>query len=80
MGDVRIIICPACGGEGIWDVPTGHYSHLNGALITETRFCRECGGSGQVEVEVEPITVEDLAEIPGDDDPHSAFAYRGGNP
>ncbi len=56
----RFVICSECGGEGIWDVPTGGYDHNHGGLITETRRCSTCGGSGQVEEEPTPRSYDDL--------------------
>ncbi len=72
--------CSACDGDGGWEVPSGYYNDINGALITRWRDCGACDGKGTVTVHVRPIDFEDLAEIAGDDDPYSAFAYRGGNP
>ncbi len=58
--EARFVICHDCGGEGIWDVPTGGYDPRDGGLLTETRCCSTCGGSGQVEEEPEPRTENDL--------------------
>jgi hypothetical protein len=70
----RIVTCEVCGGDGGWEVAeTGPYGYRydpnDGALITHWRKCEACAGTGQVAVEVQPIDLSDLAEIPGDDDP-----------
>lgn len=51
----RVIACPDCDGEG-W---------LNGRprpyeILPDHQRCRMCGGTGEVEVTFEPITLEDL--------------------
>ena len=49
MSDFRIICCPNCDGDG--------RLHTWG---THTPRCRVCEGTGQIEIEVEPIEMEDL--------------------
>lgn len=55
MDDVRIVTCEACGGDGLEDV------------AVSDRPCRDFGGKGEVEVRVEPVTLEDLEEAHGGD-------------
>lgn len=44
--------CPACGGEGGDVYPTtGPGSWLDGTMYDEFVACRECDGTGEVEVE-----------------------------
>jgi hypothetical protein len=79
--ETRFVICAGCGGEGIWDVPTGCYSDLDGSLHVVSQACSTCGGSGQVEEAPVGLTFEDLDQIRDDEaDPYSAFGYQGGNP
>lgn len=58
--DWREIICPKCGGEGIWESAPWGYSHIDGHLLTEMITCETCGGSGGIWEQCEPITMEDL--------------------
>lgn len=73
----RVTDCEFCGGSG-W-VDGDPVQDWNGPYFP-TLKCAACGGVGTVTVHMRPIDFEDLAEIAGDDDPYSAFAYRGGNP
>lgn len=78
--NIREIICPKCGGEGMWESAPYGYSHIDGHLLTRTIVCEVCDGSGGIWIDADPINMDDLAEMSGDDDVYSAFAYRGGNP
>lgn len=53
MSDPRFIECPYCNGEGVADPD---YSNAR---------CRECDGTGSIEAEAEPITLDDLDEVFG---------------
>jgi hypothetical protein len=78
MLEPRFVICPACGGEGLWEVLTGGYDPRDGQADGYTKVCETCGGSGQIEESPEVRAFEDLDD--DDPDPYAAFAYRGGNP
>jgi len=61
MTGPRFVDCEACGGEG------GHavldYSRINTATIDPPYrdvVCEECEGEGVVEIEDEPVELEDL--------------------
>ncbi len=46
--------CPCCGGNG---------AHITSRFEWEDTYlgpCEACGGTGQVEVELQPIEMEDL--------------------
>jgi uncharacterized Zn finger protein len=60
MADTRIIPCPRCGGDRGFDVPHD-INRYNGDLLTHWVECRECGGQGDIEIELDPIEMEDLA-------------------
>ncbi len=47
--DTRFVPCPACEGEG---------------LIRHGWRCEECNGTGEVEETAQPVTLEDLDQIP----------------
>lgn len=53
--------CPACNGEGghSWPVDINRF---DGSVIERTAMCEECQGSGSVEVEPEPRTLNDLEQ------------------
>ena len=57
-----IVACPACGGEGMWEVLTGGYDPRDGSPNGYTQLCETCGGSGEVEEEPELRTLQDLQE------------------
>lgn len=57
--NVRIICCPNCGGDGGWD---GEFSPIHYGHWTT---CSYCDGVGHIEVEVEPITADDLKAMEG---------------
>jgi len=48
--ETRMICCPNCGGDGGWD---GEFSPLHYGHWTT---CTYCGGTGNIEVDAEPIT------------------------
>ena len=48
--EFRIIACECCGGD------RGHFDDLNQRWIT----CRACNGEGEIEIEPEPISLDDL--------------------
>lgn len=57
--DTRIHVCPACGGDGIFCELIGQ-DPLTGVPISQEAECSCCGGTGEVQTEVEPIEMEDL--------------------
>lgn len=50
----RIQACDACGGDGYFDEPAAWPGTARGYT------CAACNGTGEQEVELEPITLEDL--------------------
>jgi DnaJ-class molecular chaperone len=57
MDRVRVMTCPECNGDGGGEIVTGHDPQ---GPITQWQRCGHCDGKGQIEQEVEPITLEDL--------------------
>lgn len=56
----RIEPCSCCGGDGGFEVVDGpDYTH--GGARTHWQECRACDGSGEEEVEVSPVTFDDLS-------------------
>ena len=50
--NIRIVDCWGCGGDGGWDEP---------AAWTPTWFeCPYCHGEGELEIQVEPVTLDDM--------------------
>lgn len=58
--NLRIMLCPTCGSEGVLIFARG-----NDPDNERYEECPECEGSGDVLVEVEPITMEDLEAADG---------------
>jgi hypothetical protein len=63
MPDVRIIACPSCDGDRGWESAPYGIDYNDGSLLTSWIKCNECDGTGEVEIEVEPITLNDLIEL-----------------
>lgn len=62
--DTRMIECPYCGGEGGAGTLTG-YDHRNGEPLGYWTTCPACEGKREIEIEVEPITMDDLPPARG---------------
>ena len=62
--DTRIIPCQRCGGDGGHEIWTG-YDPRNGDAIGHWQKCSLCDGTGDNEIELEPIEEEDLDEMGG---------------
>jgi DnaJ-class molecular chaperone len=70
MSDPRIFEpCEHCGGEGI--MYRQHPWH--GGVEVPDGECPACNGEGVVEIEFQPIEMEDLDEISGDFDQEVPF-------
>jgi len=59
MSNVRIIPCEGCNGDGGFDVIEGVCT-MTGASLSHWRECTACGGTGENEIELQEITLEDL--------------------
>lgn len=59
--DLRLMPCPACGGDRGWAYPVD-IDRRDGSLIERWEDCRYCDENGEVEVELEPIELDDLDE------------------
>jgi hypothetical protein len=57
--ETRMIECPECGGEGGHETLT-HYDPRNGEPCGYWTTCGVCEGKREVEITVEPITLDDL--------------------
>lgn len=57
--DFRLVSCPACDGEGSFEVFTGR-RFMDGDHESHTTGCGNCDGTGRVLQNVEPVTIEDL--------------------
>lgn len=57
--EMRIVECPCCGGDGGAEIWSG-YDPRDGQATGYWRTCECCEGRREVEVEVEPIEMEDL--------------------
>lgn len=59
MSDKRIVECPDCEGSG-YEEHTTYRNDEYGNEIFRRCICRHCEGTGDKEITVEPITMEDL--------------------
>ena len=61
--DIRIIPCSRCGGDGAHEAPYG-IDYRDGGVLAVWHRCEVCGGSGDEEIEGEPVDEADLGDIP----------------
>lgn len=57
--NLRIAVCPHCGGDKGHDVPYD-IDRRDGSTIDRWVPCLLCGATGDIEIEVEPIELEDF--------------------
>lgn len=57
--NLRVVLCPTCGSEGVLI-----YARGNNPDHEREEECPECEGCGLLLVEVKPIELVDLEEIP----------------
>lgn len=62
MSNPRLIECPACSGDGGWDTLTG-YDPRNGEPTGYWTECDTCKGTRGIEIEDQPIEMEDLDNV-----------------
>lgn len=60
--DVRVEACSGCGGDGGHEVWT-HYDPRDGSPLGYWQTCRDCDGSGDELIHVQPISFNDLSFI-----------------
>ncbi len=58
---IIIVACPACHGDGGHSYPVD-INRFDGSVIERTTLCETCQGSGSVEEEVQPRTLNDLEQ------------------
>lgn len=78
MGDAgtRFVECPHCdGGHIYWD--EGDIDRATGAVMERRRRCDECGGSGRVEIDAVPLTLDEALDL---DAEILAAQMQGGKP
>jgi hypothetical protein len=64
LTEPRLVECPSCHGAG--DI---EYGHPNAPYPNWAERCRDCDATGLVEIDDEPITVDDLDEMSGETQP-----------
>jgi len=60
--DTRFVECSACGGDTVIEHLTRYYDEYGNQMV-HSETCPYCSGFGVEEVEVEPITIEDLEDL-----------------
>lgn len=66
MCNIRMDLCPDCGGEGRKLITIQVYEPGCGFSHPDVEYgpaCETCGGTGNVEVEVELVSLEDLEDL-----------------
>lgn len=58
--ETRIVDCDHCGGDGGWETQPRGFCSVRGTPITDWIECTACDGTGEMEIEVEPISQEEL--------------------
>jgi len=75
MTETRIVPCPDCGGDAGHAIPMD-IDRRDGSLIERWQPCVGCEATGEVEIELEPVVLDDIAIIPPGPwiDPHQPGA------
>lgn len=60
--ETRFIECPECGSDGGHETWTG-YDPRNGEPTGYWTTCSVCEGRREIEIEVEPVTIDDLDAV-----------------
>ncbi len=60
MTDIRVVTCTECNGDGGGESMPHGYDPVTGAPLTHWIKCTPCDGTGEAEVEFEPIEMDDL--------------------
>jgi calcineurin-like phosphoesterase family protein len=58
--NLRIICCETCEGVGRYECGPYEIDHRDGSVHGHEHECHVCEGAGELQVEVEPITLDDL--------------------
>ena len=61
MSAARLVRCEDCGGLGEYDQPHPMWGSPSCPEAYVSVKCRACDGTGDVEVEVHPVEIEDEA-------------------
>lgn len=61
----HMVACPACNGERTVATGESYRDEATGAWSYPATECRYCEGIGGVEVDLEPITLDDLVKMAG---------------
>ena len=61
---LRVTHCRACGGDGGFTDPVS-MDPFSGRIREQVYECAACGGTGEIEIELQEIEMEDLEEMCG---------------
>lgn len=64
MSELRLTHCEVCGGDGGFSEPVSH-DPFSGRIREQVYACDACGGTGEVEIELQEIEMSDLEEMAG---------------
>lgn len=68
MAETRLVDCSYCGGDGSISYPVD-IDRRDGSVIEHSYVCPACAGGCTEEIELQPITLEDLEELSAPLDP-----------
>jgi hypothetical protein len=63
--NLRIICCETCEGAGRYECGPYEIDRRDGSVHGTEHECHVCEGAGSLQVEVEPITIDDLDAMGG---------------
>jgi DnaJ-class molecular chaperone len=64
MGGLRVTHCRTCGGDGGFSEPVS-MDPFSGRIHEYVYACDACGGTGEIEIELQEIEMDDLEEMAG---------------
>jgi DnaJ-class molecular chaperone len=60
--DLRVEWCRECGGDGGFEYAE-RPDYVLGGYVPGWQRCGACAGKGETEVQYEPVTMEDMADV-----------------
>lgn len=64
MTDLRVTYCRVCGGDGGFSEPVS-FDPFSGHIREQVYACEIYGGTGEIEIELQEIEMEDLEGMCG---------------
>jgi hypothetical protein len=77
--NLRIVDCETCEGAGRYECGPYGIDRRDGSVHGHEYECHVCEGAGKLQVEVEPITIDDLDAMGGADQASIAELFEQGD-